>query len=68
MLEIGKIEKSHPDGQAESSYYPSKPPERISTNEWAVGVSRAPRRTITETSEWLPCHYFDYMAGTSTGG
>lgn len=22
----------------------------------------------TESSPWLPCHYFDYVAGTSTGG
>lgn len=22
----------------------------------------------TKLAPWLPCHYFDYMAGTSTGG
>ena len=23
---------------------------------------------VTPSSKWLPCHYFDYIAGTSTGG
>ena len=25
-------------------------------------------KSLQETSCYLPCHYFDYIAGTSTGG
>ncbi|KAF1961770.1 hypothetical protein CC80DRAFT_488187 [Byssothecium circinans] len=26
------------------------------------------RATSDEAHDWLPCHYFDFMVGTSTGG
>ena len=42
---------------------------------WVGGPanSRLPRLPIdltisTEELSWLPCHYFDYVGGTSSGG
>ena len=62
MEAIGRLElayepgPSEADGQAESSYHPLCPP---------LKTIQKPK---TASSPWLPCHYFDYMAGTSTGG
>ena len=70
MRVIGKIERqyasgtSEAEGPAASSYHPLVP---LST---ATNIrSKAKKDCIkTESSPWLPCHYFDYVAGTSTGG
>ena len=68
MEAIGRREKTHPDGPATSSYHPlsapSKTPEEVTRQE----VDNAAENCVTDSSPWLPCHYFDYMAGTSTGG
>ncbi|MCJ1456642.1 hypothetical protein MMC28_007004 [Mycoblastus sanguinarius] len=62
MKAIIRLETNYPsgagsDGPAQSSYHPLSP---------------SPPMTITadlrNSSHWLPCHYFDYIAGTSTGG
>ena len=65
MEAIKRIETSYcegSDGPAESSYHPlSSDPQNIMGTRVPDGLSR-------ESAKWLPCHYFDYMAGTSTGG
>ncbi|KAF4461326.1 Calcium-independent phospholipase A2-gamma [Fusarium albosuccineum] len=61
MLEIRRLELLHEEYPAPSSdYYPWM------EGSWhgPVKVDREPERV----DEYLPCHYFDYMAGTSTGG
>lgn len=65
MKAIGEIERKWPSDPAESSFHPLKPPSVDSD-----GYPRINTRHIERdaTSPWLPCHYFDYMAGTSTGG
>ncbi|KAL2046843.1 hypothetical protein N7G274_000861 [Stereocaulon virgatum] len=80
MRAIGRLEKAYRDGPngpldpAESSYHPLSPDTRTITdpdlhdNQNAVEPVRLAASTKTETSPWLPCHYFDYVAGTSTGG
>ena len=74
MRAIGEIERSYPeksdtsDGPAESSYHPLSPIITATTDSESVKSSSAAVAPITDTSPWLPCHYFDYMAGTSTGG
>ena len=40
----------------------------MATDDETRRLSQIPEALPTETSQWLPCHYFDYMAGTSTGG
>ena len=70
MKTIGRIEKSYAcepskaDEPAESSYHPLKPlsPAPCTT------TNNGDEPAKTESSPWLPCHYFDYVAGTSTGG
>ncbi|KAF5010853.1 hypothetical protein FDECE_3026 [Fusarium decemcellulare] len=61
MFEIRKLELRHHEYPAPSSdYYP-----------WMGGSWNGPVRVDPEperVDEYLPCHYFDYMAGTSTGG
>ena len=74
MREIGKIERSYSeksdtsDGPAKSSYHPLSPTVTAATDSESVEDSKHANAPVTDTSPWLPCHYFDYMAGTSTGG
>lgn len=68
MKAIGEIERNWPSDPAESSFHPLEPPSVDSD-----ALHRYPRINTKHTernatSPWLPCHYFDYMAGTSTGG
>ena len=65
MRKIADLECHHPE-PATTSFHPLLPPYQppgscsSSNSEQSVGSEIA--------SDWLPCHYFDYMAGTSTGG
>ncbi len=68
MEAIGRCEKQHSDGPAESSYYPLTPPPKMPEEATTPNMDNAAEGYITDSSPWLPCHYFDYMAGTSTGG
>ena len=74
MKAIGDLEKKYmaksatSDGPAISSYHPLSPGVSITTDAGSVKNHPKADRPVTDTSPWLPCHYFDYMAGTSTGG
>ena len=67
MNVIKKLEKSHPDGAAESSYHPL-PWNPLYATDSRPGGEPEPGSQHVESARWLPCHYFDYIAGTSTGG
>ena len=56
------------DGPAYSSYYPADPVQAISTDSSSDSQTSDDISQIAASSLFLPCHYFDYMAGTSTGG
>ena len=43
-------------GPANSSWHPLRP------------FPYLPIDFLTEESSWLPCHYFDFVGGTSSGG
>ena len=58
MKTIIECEKSYPDEPANSSWHPLIPFARLPIDSTAS----------TEESSWLPCHYFDYVGGTSSGG
>ena len=45
-------------GPANSSWHPLIPLSGLPINS----------TTSIESSSWLPCHYFDYVGGTSSGG
>ena len=78
MREITKQEQRHP--QENSSVYPLQPRLRRPVRMQKVREStfrRAPNQEERElpgdgpmsaSSVFLPAHYFDYIAGTSTGG
>lgn len=67
MAAIGELESNDPDDPAESSFHPLKPsPGMIADGESVRSNVSVPE--TSSTSPWLPCHYFDYAAGTSTGG
>ena len=66
IREIGKLETNHRDGPAKSSFHPLSP--KMVTDSESIQSRDPIDASETETSPWLPCHYFDYMAGTSTGG
>ena len=68
MKAITQLERTHPDGPASSSYHPLHPNPVIATDEEVRRLSQTPTAEASDSSMWLPCHYFDYMAGTSTGG
>ena len=55
-------------GPARSSLYPVRPPKSTVRGDEQQGATELPCQDDTSTKPWLPCHYFDYMAGTSTGG
>ena len=74
MKAIGEVEKAYPeelatsDGPAESSYHPLSADVSATTDSASLYSRIGNDPPATDTSPWLPCHYFDYMAGTSTGG
>ena len=67
MNVIKNLERSHPDGAAESSYHPL-PWNPLYATDSRTGGQADPGSQNAESARWLPCHYFDYIAGTSTGG
>ncbi|KAF4342803.1 calcium-independent phospholipase A2-gamma [Fusarium beomiforme] len=61
MTRIRTLELQHPDYRAtSSSFYPWMRTPENGSNEVNTNLERV--------DEYLPCHYFDYVAGTSTGG
>lgn len=69
LMRVIKIrEKNHELGAADSSYHPSPWNPVYATDTRSSGQSDEDIQSTNESSQWLPCHYFDYMAGTSTGG
>ena len=68
MTAIGQLEMAETTDPATSSYHPLPSAQVMATDDEARRLSQIHVAQATETSPWLPCHYFDYMAGTSTGG
>lgn len=68
MKAIGEIERKWPSDPAKSSFHPLEPPSVDSDALHRYSIINTKHTERDETSPWLPCHYFDYMAGTSTGG
>ena len=74
MKVIGRIERqyasgpSDADGPAESSYHPLVPLSTATVTATNTRSKSKKECVKKEPSPWLPCHYFDYVAGTSTGG
>jgi hypothetical protein len=73
MEMIKDIEVKHTDS-ATSSYYPEpyKEPFNSSQNS-RTGIEEAghimnSHEAGEDTRRYLPCHYFDFIAGSSTGG
>ena len=65
MEVVSDLEGRQSNGEAKSSYHPLLPPPITST---LPSDRMAKEKGEGSTSSWLPYHYFDYMAGTSTGG
>ena len=74
MRKIQRIEESWPqgnntwDGPAQSSYHPIDPIQAVSTDSASDIRLHEDGTTATTSTPFLPCHYVDYIAGTSTGG
>ncbi|KAF5977336.1 calcium-independent phospholipase A2-gamma [Fusarium coicis] len=60
MTRIRELERKHEEPAYKSSYYPWMGNREENANEDNPESERV--------DEYLPCHYFDYVAGTSTGG
>ncbi|KAI0161746.1 FabD/lysophospholipase-like protein [Hypoxylon sp. FL1284] len=77
MTRIVEIERERDEGIQSSKAYPWSPhqtlPADMTTknttpvNEMAAAGEAAPARE-TDMNRFLPCDYFDYVVGTSTGG
>lgn len=67
MRAIGRLERAH-DEPAESSFHPLSSAPSVATDTASMSSKTLCEAPVTDSSPWLPCHYFDYMAGTSTGG
>lgn len=65
MDAISRLEASASNGEAESSYQQPLPTPTASD---LPSDTTAKGKGKENTSNWLPYHYFDYIAGTSTGG
>ena len=67
MNKIGTEEKRL-DRNIESSFSPCiyKPTSAHTSNPGAIIAS--PTQGLSDSALFLPCHYFNYAAGTSTGG
>lgn len=68
MVAIGVLESKHEDDPASSSFHPLTPAPNIATDTASISSKTLCDTPKTDSSSWLPCHYFDYVAGTSTGG
>ena len=78
MNKIGDLEKSLGGPEAESSFAPCayRPMLNQSSHMNADiespiepdDIVPTPTHEVPNSSLFLPCHYFDYAAGTSTGG
>ncbi len=68
MKAIEEIERIWPDDPAESSFHPIEPPRMPSDAALTPLQASIGFPGTNGSSSWLPYHYFDYMAGTSTGG
>lgn len=66
MSLIEEIELNHPDGRVESSYHPEEYREPYDSKR--TGGSRKGISSANHQRRFLPCHYFDFIVGTSTGG
>ena len=73
MDKIGEEEQRR-DSTVKSSFAPfdykptSKIPPRGLNDSEADGVVATETQGLPNSSLFLPCHYFTYAAGTSTGG
>lgn len=74
MIYIAQLEETSPE--IYSSFYPENFPPEVShiplsaeeenaTEATTNNVAR--HRAMLETRRYLPCHYFDYICGSSTG-
>ena len=75
MKAIEKLESKNPagsrkvDGPSDPNYgHPMNPPETRLADGPKPENGVIPQQSAWKPPCWLPCHYFDYMAGTSTGG
>lgn len=74
MEAIGELERNYrvtlatSAGPAASSYHPILRTVSATTDAESMSSRLLDGRPDTASSPKLPCHYFDYMAGTSTGG
>lgn len=75
MKKVGEFEKAVSpvegdlsSGPAKDSFFPVTATQTFTYDETDQHDSHETVKPPTETSPWLPCHYFDYVAGTSTGG
>ncbi|KAM0491744.1 hypothetical protein ACHAP8_010373 [Fusarium lateritium] len=60
MNTIRTLERQHSEPALSSRFYSWMGP----SHDGSIGATEDPERV----DEYLPCHYFDYVAGTSTGG
>jgi hypothetical protein len=77
MRRVGVYEK-HLDSRTESSFYPGIYKPRVLESEEGSRPQTAgsqqrpivptPTEGLNEGDLFLPCHYFNYIGGTSTGG
>lgn len=75
MEQIAKIEETDDDG-IYHSFWPESWPENVSQVPYTQNERKqrddahhevARGRAISTTRRYLPCHYFDYICGSSTG-
>lgn len=78
MKYIAKEElKRKDDDEEHHSFFPSQFPEHVTQGEFDVDERRKQQAApgarvftweyVREARKFLPCHYFDYICGSSTG-
>lgn len=72
MDHVCEIEMKHPDGAAAHSFSPMEYPSSVSQLHDNDAETRSKRvkdgvQALDPSRRYLPCYYFDYIRGTSTG-
>ena len=80
MQHIAEEELNHEGGQAQHSFHPEAFPDTYEDQSDQTSMSLEPFRSgmtlnglvpmdaFVASKRFLPCHYFDFIAGSSTGG
>jgi hypothetical protein len=64
MTKIGEVERA----QEDPAFHSAHPIPKMQATATALQETDGSQATRSISADYYPCHYFDFIAGTSTGG